>query len=74
MKSQLQDTEKQLLRANQNEQKLKQECEHTRGQLADAQRNDTTLKSDLANAQRKVTKEFLEFISYRLRFSIINSV
>ena len=54
MKSQLQDTEKQLLRANQNEQKIKQECEHTRGQLAEVQRNETTLKSDLANAQRKV--------------------
>jgi hypothetical protein len=33
---------------------MKQECEHTRGQLAEIQRNETTLKSDLTDAQRKV--------------------
>jgi hypothetical protein len=64
LKSQLQDNEKQLLRVQQNEQKLKQECEHTRGQLAEIQRNETTLKSDLANAQRKVKKNILNFILF----------
>ena len=53
----MQDTEKQLLKAHQNEQKLKQECEHTRGQLSEIQRNETTLKSDLANAQKKVKRK-----------------
>lgn len=52
----MQDTEKQLLRVNQNEQRLKQECEHSRGKLAETQRNEATLKTDLANAQRKVNK------------------
>ena len=38
----------------QNEQKLKQEYEQTREQLAAIQQNETTLKSNLADAQRTV--------------------
>ena len=58
MKSQLQDTEKQLLRYQQNEQKLKIECEHTRAQLNQTQLNETTLKTDLINSQKKVSRAF----------------
>ena len=77
MKSQLQETEKQLARLNQNEQTLKQECEQARSQLADIQRNETTIRTELANAQKKVKRD-LFFIMIRrftmFLFSTVNSV
>jgi DNA repair exonuclease SbcCD ATPase subunit len=56
LKSQLQDTEKQLLRLNQNEQKFKQECEQARAQLAESQRQEATLKGELSKRQGKVRR------------------
>ena len=54
LKSQLQDTERQVLKLSQNEQKLKQECEQVRSQLNESQHSETTLKTNLADLQRKV--------------------
>jgi len=68
LKSQLQDTEKQLLRYQQNEQKLKIECEHTRAQLNQTQLNETTLKTDLINSQKKVSRAFWIIIKKRIVF------
>ena len=62
MKSQLQETEKQIARLNQNEQKLKQDAEQARAQLTDIQRNETTIKTELTNAQKKVSFDHLKFL------------
>lgn len=62
MKSQLEETEKQIARLNQNEQKLKQDADQARAQLADIQRNETTMKTELTKAQKKV--KFIE-LTYR---------
>ena len=56
LKSQLQDTEKQLLRLNQNEQKFKQECEQIRIELSESQKREENIRNDLTKYKDKVTK------------------
>lgn len=63
MKSQLQETDKQIARLNQNEQQLKQDAEQARAQLTDIQRNETTIKTELTNAQKKVGFDRMMFLS-----------
>jgi DNA anti-recombination protein RmuC len=71
LKAQLQDTDKQLLRVNQNEQRLKDEYEQARGQLAELQQSETKVKADLANALKTVGNQRWGrfFVLYFDRFS-----